>query len=102
MIALFDRWERVWHSGQFDLVPSCVGEHYIRHDESGDRTVTRAAFPARATNRAILPILWRTLLLPRPLLRLAIRSGRCLAWAWFQRVSVRRWFSGVEGGRADN
>ena len=36
---LFDRWERVWHEGRFDLVPSCVGEHYIRHDEGGDRTV---------------------------------------------------------------
>jgi hypothetical protein len=46
MIALFDRWERVWHEGQFDLVPSCVGDHYIRHDESGDRTVTRDAYAA--------------------------------------------------------
>ena len=32
--------------GQFDLVPGCVGEHYIRHDESGDRTVTREAYAA--------------------------------------------------------
>jgi predicted SnoaL-like aldol condensation-catalyzing enzyme len=46
MIALFDRWERVWHEGQFDLVPSCVGDRYIRHDESGDRTVTRDAYAA--------------------------------------------------------
>lgn len=46
MIALFDRWERVWHDGQFDLVPSCVGEHYIRHDENGTRTVTRDAYAA--------------------------------------------------------
>jgi SnoaL-like domain len=46
MIALFDRWERVWHEGHFDLVPSCVGDHYIRHDESGDRTVTRDAYAA--------------------------------------------------------
>ena len=38
---LFDRWERVWHEGQYDLIPSCVGQTYIRHDESGDRTVTR-------------------------------------------------------------
>lgn len=38
---LFDRWERVWHEGQYDLIPSCVGSHYIRHDEKGDRTVTR-------------------------------------------------------------
>jgi hypothetical protein len=40
---LFDRWERVWHEGQYDLTPSCVGSHYIRHDEKGDRTVTREA-----------------------------------------------------------
>jgi SnoaL-like domain len=46
MLALFDQWERVWHEGQFDLVPSCVGDHYIRHDESGDRTVTREAYAA--------------------------------------------------------
>jgi hypothetical protein len=43
---LFDRWERVWHEGQYDLVPSCVGPHYIRHDENGDRTVTREAYAA--------------------------------------------------------
>jgi predicted SnoaL-like aldol condensation-catalyzing enzyme len=43
---LFDRWERVWHDGQFDLVPSCVGDRYIRHDEGGDRTVTRDAYAA--------------------------------------------------------
>jgi hypothetical protein len=46
MRDLFDRWERVWHEGQFDLVPSCVAERYIRHDESGDRTVTRDAYAA--------------------------------------------------------
>jgi SnoaL-like domain len=43
---LFDRWERVWHEGQYDLVPDCVGPHYIRHDENGDRTVTREAYAA--------------------------------------------------------
>jgi hypothetical protein len=43
---LFDRWERVWHEGQYDLIPSCVGPNYIRHDESGDRTVTREAYAA--------------------------------------------------------
>src|SRR5277367_3981157 len=42
--GLFDRWERVWHEGQFDLAPSCVAENYIRHDENGDRTVTRDAY----------------------------------------------------------
>jgi hypothetical protein len=46
MRDLFDRWERVWHEGQYDLVPSCVGPHYIRHDENGDRTVTREAYAA--------------------------------------------------------
>jgi hypothetical protein len=43
---LFDRWERVWHEGQYDLVPSCVAENYIRHDEGGDRTVTREDYAA--------------------------------------------------------
>jgi hypothetical protein len=43
MRDLFDRWERVWHEGRFDLVPDSVGEHYIRHDEQGDRIVTREA-----------------------------------------------------------
>jgi hypothetical protein len=43
---LFDRWERVWHEGKYDLIPSCVGSHYIRHDEQGDRTVTREAYAA--------------------------------------------------------
>lgn len=41
---LFDRWESVWHEARFDLVPECVGPHYIRHDEMGDRTVTREAY----------------------------------------------------------
>lgn len=45
-VNLFDRWERVWHEGQYDLVPSCVADHYIRHDEGGDRTVTREAYAA--------------------------------------------------------
>jgi predicted SnoaL-like aldol condensation-catalyzing enzyme len=44
MRDLFDRWERVWHQGQLNLVATCVAEHYIRHDESGDRTVTRDAY----------------------------------------------------------
>ncbi|NIF53587.1 nuclear transport factor 2 family protein [Burkholderia sp. Ax-1724] len=43
---LFDRWESVWHEGRFELVPECVGPHYIRHDEAGDRTVTREAYAA--------------------------------------------------------
>lgn len=43
---LFDRWECVWHEGRYDLVPDCVEPHYIRHDETGDRTVTREAYAA--------------------------------------------------------
>ena len=43
---LFDRWERVWHEGQYDLISGCVQPNYIRHDEAGDRTVTRAAYAA--------------------------------------------------------
>jgi hypothetical protein len=43
---LFDRWERVWHDGQYDLVPECIQPKYIRHDEAGDRTVTREAYAA--------------------------------------------------------
>jgi len=43
---LFDRWERVWHEGRYELVPSCVAENHIRHDEKGDRTVTRDAYAA--------------------------------------------------------
>ncbi len=44
MRDLFDRWERVWHQGQLNLVETCVAEHYIRHDENGDRTVSRDAY----------------------------------------------------------
>lgn len=46
MNDLFDRWEQVWHEGKFDLVPSCVADTYIRHDQTGDRTVTRDAYAA--------------------------------------------------------
>jgi nuclear transport factor 2 (NTF2) superfamily protein len=43
---LFDRWQRVWVDGAFNLVPSCVCETYIRHEQAGDRTVTREAYAA--------------------------------------------------------
>jgi hypothetical protein len=43
---LFDRWELVWHDGRYDLVADCVCAHYVRHDEAGDRTVTREAYAA--------------------------------------------------------
>lgn len=41
---LFDRWERVWHYGEFDLIPSCVAPTYIRHDHLGDRPVTPESY----------------------------------------------------------
>jgi hypothetical protein len=43
---LFDRWERVWHEGQYELIPECVQPTYIRHDEAGDRTVTSGDYAA--------------------------------------------------------
>jgi SnoaL-like domain len=43
---LFDRWERVWHEGRYDLISSCIGPTYIRHDEAGDRTVTLESYAA--------------------------------------------------------
>jgi hypothetical protein len=43
---LFDRWERVWHEGQYNLISGCIPLNYIRHDEVGDRTVTREAYAA--------------------------------------------------------
>jgi hypothetical protein len=56
MRDLFDRWERVWHQGQYELVSSCVASNYIRHDEAGDRTVTREAYAAEiAKTRAERP-----------------------------------------------
>lgn len=47
---LFDRWQRVWEQGAYDLVESCVAPLYIRHDEAGDRTVTREAYAAELAN----------------------------------------------------
>lgn len=37
---LFDKWEKVWHEGEFNLVAECLAKVYIRHDESGTRQVT--------------------------------------------------------------
>ena len=42
--ALFDRWERVWHDGEFSLIPSCVAPVYTRHDHLSDRTVTPESY----------------------------------------------------------
>ena len=46
---LFDRWELVWHEDRYDLVPSCVGPTYIRHEAAGDRTVTADSYAAELT-----------------------------------------------------
>jgi predicted SnoaL-like aldol condensation-catalyzing enzyme len=46
---LFDRWERVWHEGRLELVPLCVAPRYIRHDEMGDRALTRESYIAELT-----------------------------------------------------
>ncbi|KJC39638.1 hypothetical protein UB31_29980 [Bradyrhizobium sp. LTSP849] len=43
---LFDRWELVWHEDRHDLVPTCVGPTYIRHEATGDRTVTAESYAA--------------------------------------------------------
>jgi hypothetical protein len=44
LAELFARWEKVWHDKAYDLAPDCVADHYIRHDESGSRMVTREAY----------------------------------------------------------
>ena len=38
---LFDRWDKVWRDGQYELMSSCVTPNYIRHDLQGDRIITR-------------------------------------------------------------
>src|ERR1700691_4722672 len=43
---VFDHWELVWPDAQYDLITVCVGANYTRHDEAGDRTVTREAYTA--------------------------------------------------------
>jgi hypothetical protein len=53
---LSDRWLRVWHEGQYDLIPSCVAPQYIRHDEIGDRIVTPESYAAEiAATRTAMP-----------------------------------------------
>ena len=55
MRELFDRWERVWHEGQYDLVPQCVQPNYIRHDEAGNRTVTREVYAVQKVGPVMSP-----------------------------------------------
>jgi len=72
---LFDRWERVWHQGQFDLVATCVAENYIRHDESGDRTVTRDAYAKEIAQ----------IQAERPNIRVVVYDHTFKGdWAWFR------------------
>jgi hypothetical protein len=40
MKELFDRWEKVWHEGKYDLIPASVAKTYTRHDEYGNKTVS--------------------------------------------------------------
>lgn len=41
LTELFDKWESVWQEEKYELINSCVADHYIRRDQKGDRTVTR-------------------------------------------------------------
>jgi hypothetical protein len=43
---LFDDWERVWHEGQCGLVVQYVAPAYVRHYETGTRTVTPTEYAA--------------------------------------------------------
>ena len=53
---LLDRWLRVWHHGEYDLVPSCVAPQYVRHDAVGDRIVTPESYAAEiAATRTAMP-----------------------------------------------
>lgn len=54
MKALFDRWERVWHDGEFDLVPSCVAPAYLRHEEAGSRVVTPETYAAELAEMKLI------------------------------------------------
>jgi len=47
---LFDRWELVWHEDRHDLIPACVAPTYLRHEASGDRTVTAESYTAELAN----------------------------------------------------
>lgn len=43
---LFDRWERVWHEGRYELIADCIAPVYTRHDDSGTRQVTPEEYAA--------------------------------------------------------
>lgn len=48
----FARWEKVRRERQFDLVPGCVGAHYIRDGETSARTVTPDVMSPRSPSAA--------------------------------------------------
>ena len=54
MRELFDRWERVWHERQYDLVPGCVAGSLVHHEGGGPRCVTpeACALEIATTHRA--------------------------------------------------
>jgi len=86
LMSLFDRWEKVWHEGRFDLLPGCICPQYIRHDEAGDRTVTAEAYAAELAR----------LRQDRPDIRIVVfahefRQSR----AWFR--FTMRWTDAVSG-----
>ena len=41
MIDLFNRWEQVWNKNRFDLAAGCLADQYIRHNEKGEKTISR-------------------------------------------------------------
>jgi hypothetical protein len=72
---LFDRWELVWHEDRYDLVSSCVGPNYIRHEAAGDRTVTADSYAAELAKMKV----------ERPGVRVAVYDHMFLDnRAWFR------------------
>lgn len=58
--ALMDRWDiQVWREGRYELIPDCLNEQYIRHEQtgvrSGDRVVTREAYTDEIRRIRALP-----------------------------------------------
>jgi hypothetical protein len=60
---LFDRWEKVWHEGQYDLIPGCMASSCIRHSaRHGLRRLDQGRHVAIQRIRADRTVLRR----PRP------------------------------------
>ncbi|MBX3430983.1 MAG: nuclear transport factor 2 family protein [Hyphomonadaceae bacterium] len=58
--TLMDRWDiQVWREGRYDLVPDCLNERYVRHEQTGvragDRIVTREEYTAEIRQLRTLP-----------------------------------------------